>query len=466
VIEVMTPVIGSGGAPRLERRFVALVLAGLAAVAGPAAADPIPPSEPVVSRFLRYVKIDTQSQEGQTTVPSTAKQLDLARLLADELKALGAAGVRISDTGIVYARIPGNLPDNSKVPVVGLIAHLDTSPEVSGADVKAIVHADYRGGDIVLPGDPSQVITVAATPALKDLIGDDIITADGTTLLGSDDKAGCAAIMTLVDTLKRNPGIRHGTIAVAFTPDEEVGGGIETFDIAGFGASVAYTVDGGGLGEITNETWNAQTATVKFHGKNTHPGSAKGIMVNAINAAGDFVARLPTDIRPETTEGRVGFLHPYVGTLGVEESSLRILLRDFRVEGLQEKAAIVRQVARETEKKFPGVTVEVGIEDDYRNMNEVLKDHPRLIENAMEAARRAGLKPTLEAARGGTDGSRLTFRGLPCPDIFTGGHNFHGKLEFNSRRGLEKAAETLLHLVRIYAEPKASGEYGTPYLRH
>ncbi len=467
------PSIGGSVTDRGPRRFATVLLAALIVVAvGPspsgkaaaagaptaqAPAPPIPPSESVVSRFLRYIKIDTQSQEGQKTVPSTAKQLDLARLLAGELKDLGAADVRIGDSGIVYARVPGNIPDTSKAPVVGLISHMDTSPDVSGANVKAIVHENYRGDDIVLPADQSQIITVAASPALKEMIGDDIITADGTTLLGSDDKAGCAAIMTLVDTLRRNPGIRHGTIAIAFTPDEEVGGGIDTFDIPGFGATVAYTVDGGGLGEITNETWNAQTATVTFRGRNTHPGSAKGIMVNSIDAVGGFLARLPADFRPETTEGRVGFLHPYVGTLGVEQSSVRILLRDFQVEGLRQKAAIVQQVAREAEKKFPGVTIEVAIEDDYRNMNEVVKDHPALVENAMEAARRAGLKPALEASRGGTDGSNLTFRGLPCPDIFTGGHNFHGKLEFNSRRGLEKTAETLLHLVRIYAEQTPAG---------
>lgn len=449
-----------GSATDQRARRIAIVLLAAISLAATAAAPAtlVPPSESVVSRFLRYITIDTQSQEGQTTVPSTAKQLDLARLLAGELKGLGAAEVRIGDTGIVYARVPGNLPDNSKVPVVGLISHMDTSPEVSGANVKAIVHENYRGGDIILPADQSQIITVAANPALKQMIGDDIFTADGTTLLGSDDKSGCAAIMTLVDTLKRNPGIKHGTIAIAFTPDEEVGGGIDTFDIAGFGAAVAYTVDGGGLGEITNETWNAQTATVTFQGKNTHPGSAKGIMVNSIDAVGDFLDRLPDDVRPETTEGRAGFLHPYTGALGVEQSSVRILLRDFKVEGLRQKAAIIQQVARETGKKFPGVTVTVAIEDDYRNMNEVLKDHPRLIENAMEAARRAGLKPALEAARGGTDGAHLTFRGLPCPDIFTGGHNFHGKLEFNTRRGLEKTTETLLHLVKIYAGPSPAGK--------
>src|SRR5262245_61524254 len=250
-----------------------------------------PPLESVVDRFFRYVKIDTQSAEDQNTVPSTRKQLNLANLLAKELSALGAQGVRVSEFGIVYAIVPGNLADNSKVPVVGFISHMDTSPAVSGSNVTPIVHKNYQGGDIVLPKDPTQVITVAANPALKDLIGDDIITADGTTLLGSDDKAGVAEIMTMIDTLRRNPQIKHGTLAIAFTPDEEVGGGIEKFDVNGFGAQVAYTVDGETLGEISDETWSARTATVTFQGKSTHPGTAKGIMVNAAYALADYLGR-------------------------------------------------------------------------------------------------------------------------------------------------------------------------------
>ncbi len=412
-----------------------------------------PPTESVLDRFLRYVKIDTQSADDQNKVPSTEKQLVLANLLAKELKELGAENVRVSEFGIVYASIPGNLPDNSKAPVIGFIAHMDTSPEVSGENVNAIIHKNYRGGDIVLPKDKTQIISVAQNPDLKNLIGDDLITADGTTLLGSDDKAGCAEIMTMIDTLRRNPQIKHGTISIAFTPDEEVGGGIDKFDVKGFGAKFAYTVDGEELGEISTETWSARTATVRFQGKNTHPGTAKGIMVNSAYAAADFMTRFPpTNILPETTAGRIGFVHPYDGKLGVEGSSIKILLRDFQLSGLNAKEAMLRRMARLTGLRFPKVKVIVEVEENYKNMQEVLKNFPQLTENAMEAARRAGLKPHLRAIRGGTDGARLTFQGLPTPNLFTGGHNFHGKLEFNSVRGLEKSTETLIHLVQVFAE--------------
>jgi tripeptide aminopeptidase len=411
-----------------------------------------PPQESVVERFFRYVKIDTQSAEDQNTVPSTRKQLNLANLLAKELSALGAQGVRVSEFGIVYAVVPGNLPDNSKVPVVGFISHMDTSPAVSGANVKPVVHKNYQGGDIVLPKDPTQVITVAANPVLKDLIGDDIITADGTTLLGSDDKAGVAEIMTMIDTLGQNPQIKHGMLAIAFTPDEEVGGGIEKFDVKGFGAQVAYTVDGETLGEISNETWSARTATVTFQGKSTHPGTAKGIMVNASYALADYLSRFPQDMLPETTEGRVGFVHPYTGTVDVEQSTLKILLRDFDLSGLDAKEKLLRAMVAQTQVKFPHVKISIDVKENYKNMKEVLKDHPELTENAIEAAKRAGLKPYIRPIRGGTDGSDLTFRGLPTPNLFTGGQNFHGKLEFNSKRGLEKSTETLIHLVQIFAQ--------------
>jgi tripeptide aminopeptidase len=411
-----------------------------------------PPSEPVLERFLRYVKIDTQSQEDQTTTPSTRKQLNLANLLAKELTTLGAENVRVSEFGIVYATLPGNLPDNSKVPVVGFIAHMDTSPAVSGENVNAVIHKNYQGGDIVLPKDTNQVITVAKNPVLKTLIGDDIITADGTTLLGSDDKSGVAEIMTMLDTFKQNPQLKRGTIAIAFTPDEEVGTGIEKFDVNGFGAKVAYTVDGGELGEISEETWSARTATVTFQGLSTHPGSAKGIMVNAMYALGDYLSRFPKDMLPETTEGRVGFVHPYAGTADVEQSSVRILLRDFDLSGLDAKEKMLRDMVAQTAAKFPQVKVTINVKENYKNMKEVLKNFPELTKNAMDAAQRAGLKPFLKPIRGGTDGARLTFRNLPTPNLFTGGGNFHGKLEFNSRRGLEKSTETLIHLVQIFAE--------------
>jgi len=411
-----------------------------------------PPVESVMDRFLRYVKIDTQSQEDQTTTPSTRKQLNLANLLAKELTALGTQNVRVSEFGIVYATVPGNLADNSKVPVIGFIAHMDTSPAVSGENVNAIIHKNYQGGDITLPKDPTQVISGEKTAAVKTLIGDDIITADGTTLLGSDDKSGCAEIMTMIDILRQNPQIKHGTIAIAFTPDEEVGGGIEKFDVKGFGAKFAYTVDGEELGEISDETWSARTATVTFQGKSTHPGTAKGIMVNAMYAIADYLNSVPHDILPETTEGRVGFIHPYAGVIDVEKSTLKILLRDFDISGLDAKEKLLRDMVAKTSDKFPQVKITISVEENYKNMKEVLKNYPELTNNAMEAAKRAGLKPFLKPIRGGTDGARLTFEGLPTPNLFTGGGNFHGKLEYNSRRGLEKSTETLVNLVQIFAE--------------
>jgi len=409
------------------------------------------PSESALDRFLRYVKIDTQSQEDQTTTPSTRKQLNLANLLAKELTALGAQNVRVGEFGIVYAMVPGNLADNSTVPVIGFIAHMDTSPAVSGENVNPVIHKNYQGGDIVLPKDPTQVITVAKNPVLKELIGTDIITADGTTLLGSDDKSGIAEIMTMIDTLRQNPQIKHGTLAIAFTPDEEIGTGIDKFDVKAFGAKFAYTVDGEELGEISDETWSARTATVTFQGKSTHPGTAKGIMVNAMYALADYLDRFPHDMLPETTEGRVGFVHPYTGTVDVETSTLKILLRDFDVSGLDAKEKLLRDMVAQTAAKFPQVKITIDVKENYKNLKEVLKNYPELTNNAMEAARRAGLKPFLKPIRGGTDGSNLTFRGLPTPNLFTGGGNFHGKLEFNSRRGLEKTTETLINLVQIFA---------------
>jgi tripeptide aminopeptidase len=413
-----------------------------------------PPAESAVDRFLRYVRIDTQSAEDRSVTPSTEKQWTLAKLLADELRRLGATDVRLSETCMVYATIPGNLPpDAASVPppVIGFLAHVDTSPAVTGTNVNPIVHPNYQGGDITLPGDPTQVITVDQNPLLGEMIGDDIITTDGTTLLGSDDKAGVATIMTLVDVLAQNPDILHGTIKVGFTADEEIGTGIDHFDVKTFGADFAYTIDGGPLGEINDETWSARLATVSFHGKSTHPGTAKGVMINSIYALADYLGRLPRDMLPETTEDRVGFVHPYVGVADVEESSIKILLRDFELSGLEAKERLLRELAAATEQCVPGVTITMDVKENYKNMKEVLKLRPELIENALAAARRAGLAPYTKPIRGGTDGSKLTFRGLPCPNIFTGGHNFHSKLEFNSRRGLEKTTETLVHLVQSFA---------------
>ncbi len=418
-----------------------------------------PPTESVLSRFIRYASIDTQSAEDVDTVPSTSTQWDLARLLVDELPELGVADVWLSETCVVYATVPANLgeDDPAGVPVIGLIAHIDTAPAVSGANVRVIVHSGYQGGDIVLPGDPTQVIAVANNPVLRDMVGDDIITADGTTLLGSDDKAGVAEIMTMVATLRQNPQIRHGTIVIAFTPDEEPGSGIETFDVERFGASFAYTVDGDGLGVIYNETWHARTATVTFTGRNTHPGSGKGTLVNSAFALADLLSRLPQDMRPETTEGRDGFLHAARGTIDVEESILVIGLRDFETRGLDAAERLLRDIALQTRAQFPDVGIAIEVEEAYRNIQDVLKDHPYLIDYASEATRRAGLSPVIEATRGGTDGAYLTFKGLPTPDLSTGGYNFHGKHEFTSRRGLEMTTEILIHLVGIVAGGPAVG---------
>lgn len=434
------------------QKIILVVLIAIMAVSG--MSQNKPPTESVMDRFFRYIKIDTQAVEDAGKVPSSEKQWVLARLLEKELKELGVQNVRLSEHAIVYGMIPGNLPDNSKVPTIGFISHMDTSPAVSGANVNAIIHKNYQGGDIVLPNDKSQVITVAQNPALKKMIGDDIITADGTTLLGSDDKAGIAEIMTMIDILRNNPQIKHGNIAVAFTPDEEVGGGIAKFDVEGFGAKYAYTVDGGELGEISDETWSARTATVTFQGRSTHPGYAKGIMINSAYAAGDFLSRFPKSVsnRPETTEGRVGFIHPYSAEMSEEVSTVKILLRDFEVSGLEKQETQLKELIAETKKQFPDVTISINVAVGYLNMNEVLKDHPQLTNFAKEAAKRAGIEAKMKPIRGGTDGSNLTFRNLPTPNIFTGGHNFHGKLEFNSRRGLEKSTETLVHLVQVWAE--------------
>src|SRR4051794_36114329 len=429
--------------------FILLLL-----IAGATFAQIKPPTESAMNRFLRYVKIDTQSAEDQNTVPSTKKQFDLANLLAKELKDLGVQNVRVSEFGIVYGMVPGNFMDNTKVPTIGFIAHMDTSPSVSGANVNAIIHKNYQGGDIVLPADKSQVISVDKNPDLKNLIGDDIITADGTTLLGSDDKSGCAELMTMIDILRNNPQLRHGNIAIAFTPDEEVGGGIEKFDIQNWGAKFAYTVDGEQLGDISNETWSARTATVTFHGLSTHPGTAKGILINSMYAAGDFLARFPEAVknRPETTEGRENYIHPYVGTLDIETSVIKILLRDFDINGFKSLEQTLKDQISITQKKYPQVKIDYESKLGYLNMKEVLKDYPQLTDFAIEAAKRAGVPSELRPIRGGTDGSNLTARGLPTPNLFTGGHNFHGKLEFNSRKGLEKTTETLVNLVQIWAE--------------
>ena len=405
-----------------------------------------------VERFLEYVKIDTQSCEESDTYPSTLKQLDLLRLLRDELLELGLEDVNMDEYGYVFATLPSN-SEKSDIPVIGFLAHVDTSPEMSGKDVKAIIHRDYNGEDIVLPDDPSTVISPSFSPHLKQQLGNDIITASGTTLLGADNKAGVAEIMAAVEYLLAHPEIIHGPVRIGFTPDEEVGSGTEFFDVEGFGAHCAYTMDGETLGELQVETFSADSIIVNFHGFNTHPGFAKGTMINAIKVAADFVSRLPgDDLSPETTEAYRGFVHPYTIDAGVEQTAVKLLVRDFVTSGLHEKEQLVKQLAEESVAAFPGSSVEFTIEESYRNMKVVLDDHPDVVENACEAFRRAGLDPQIEPIRGGTDGARLSFMGLPTPNIFAGEHNFHSRFEWISTHDMHKAVEVIIELCQVWEE--------------
>jgi tripeptide aminopeptidase len=405
----------------------------------------------VLDRFLRYVQYDTQSDERSKTFPSTVTQLALLRDLASELREMGLADAAIDEYGYVMATIPATT--KREVPVIGFIAHVDTSPEMPGAGVKPIVHRAYDGRDLVLPDDPTAVLRVSDIPELADQIGHDIVTASGTTLLGADDKAGVAEIMTAAATLATHPEIPHGAIRIAFTPDEEVGRGTDHFDVGRFGASCAYTLDGGARGEIETESFSADAITVTFHGFNTHPGYAKGRMVNAIKVAAAFIDRLPADaLSPETTGGHDGFLHPYVVQASVERTSVRLLVRDFVTAALNEKEALVERLAREAVARYPGARVELAVEESYRNMKEVLDRHPRIADYAREAIRRAGLEPHTHPIRGGTDGSRLSFMGLPTPNLFAGEHNFHSRLEWVSAQDMEKAVEVIVHLAQIWEQ--------------
>ena len=406
----------------------------------------------VLDRFLRYVQYDTQSDERSKTFPSTVTQLALLRDLASELREMGLADAAIDEYGYVMATIPATTTKR-EVPVIGFIAHVDTSPEMPGAGVKPIVHRAYDGRDLVLPDDPTAVLRVSDIPELADQIGHDIVTASGTTLLGADDKAGVAEIMTAAATLATHPGIPHGAIRIAFTPDEEVGRGTDHFDVGRFGASCAYTLDGGARGEIETESFSADAITVTFHGFNTHPGDAKGRMVNAIKVAAAFIDRLPADaLSPETTGGHDGFLHPFVVQASVERTSVRLLVRDFVTAALNEKEALVERLAREAAARYPGARVELAVEESYRNMKEVLDRHPRIADYAREAIRRAGLEPHTHPIRGGTDGSRLSFMGLPTPNLFAGEHNFHSRLEWVSAQDMEKAVEVIVHLAQIWEQ--------------
>jgi tripeptide aminopeptidase len=406
----------------------------------------------VLDRFLRYVGYDTQSNEQSTTFPSTGKQLVLLRALTDELHAMGVADASIDEYGYVMATIPATTKKPG-VPTIGFLAHVDTSPEMPGAGVEPIVHLGYDGRDLVLPADPTAVLKLRDVPALADQVGHDIVTASGTTLLGADNKAGVAEIMTAAAFLVAHPEIPHGRVRIAFTPDEEVGRGTAHFDVARFGAQCAYTMDGGSRGEIEVESFSADAMTLTFHGFNTHPGYAKGRMVNAIKAAARFIDRLPQDtMSPETTDGHDGFVHPYVVTAGVECTSVRVLIRDFVTAALKEKEAALERLAREVAAGYPGLRVDVVVEESYRNMKEVLDRHPAIAEHAREAIRRAGLEPRSHPIRGGTDGSRLSFMGLPTPNLFAGEHNFHSRLEWVSVQDMEKAVEVIVHLCRVWEE--------------
>ncbi len=404
----------------------------------------------VLDRFLRYVTYDTQSDERSTSYPSTPKQLVLLRALADELRELGLADVAMNEFGYVTATIPATTT-KSGVPTIGFIAHVDTSPEMSGAGVKTIVHDAYDGRDLVLPDDPTAVLRLADNPRLAEQIGHRIVTASGTTLLGADNKAGVAEIVTAAAFLQSHPEMPHGTVRIAFTPDEEVGRGTAHFDVERFGARCAYTMDGGSRGEVEVESFSADRVTITFHGFNTHPGYAKGRMINAIKVASDFVHRLPDDrLSPETTEARDGFVHPYQVQAGVERTAVTLIVRDFVTAGLKDKEALLEDLARGAVSRYPGARFELAVEEQYRNMREVLEGQPEIAEYAREAVRRAGLEVRTRLIRGGTDGSRLSFMGLPTPNLFAGEHNFHSRLEWVSAEDMEKAAEVIVELCRIW----------------
>lgn len=412
-----------------------------------------PPRESVLERFQRYVQIDTQSREDSDTYPSTKTQWDLLKLLEKELTAMGVKDAAVDEHGYVTATLPSNLQDGRKAPVIGFIAHVDTSPAITGKNVKPVVHKNYQGGDIVLPGDHTQIISPSEYPNLeKNYIGMDIVTSDGTTLLGADDKAGVAEIMTAVDTFMQNPDVEHGTIKIAFTPDEEVGHGTEYFDVKKFGADFAYTMDGGPLGEIEYETFNAFVAVLRITGVGVHPGYAKDKLVNAIKVVADFITRLPADMSPETTEDRDGYLFPYVLNGQAEEITTKILLRDFEMDGIEEKKAILTRVADEVGKKAPKASIELEFTEQYLNMRYPIEKEPRLVEYAGEAIRRTGTKPFTKVIRGGTDGSRLTYMGLLTPNLFAGGEAFHSKIEWVPVQVMEKAVETIVALSGVWAE--------------
>lgn len=410
----------------------------------------------LLERFLRYVRIDTQSDENSATSPSTDKQKDLARILAEELLALGCTDARMDDWGYVFATVPANPPHlATKVPTIGLIAHVDTAFACSGAGVKPQVLTEYDGGDIVLPANPDVVIRAADEPNLSRCKGHTLVTTDGTTLLGADDKAGVAEILTVVEWLRDHRDFRHGTVRIAFTTDEEVGRGTEHFDVAAFGAQYAYTLDGSDVGEIEDETFCADSAKVTIEGADVHPGYAKGKMINAVRVAAALIEAIPRDRLPETTEGRQPYHHPYDVKGDVTKVELKCLLRAFTVEELADRANALRAAAAEAERRFPGAKVAIEVKEQYRNMGFVMAQHPPVMDHAFEAARRQGIEPIRKAIRGGTDGARLSFMGLPTPNLWAGGQNFHSLKEWVSLDWMARSVETCVQILNVWTEKTA-----------
>ncbi|MGE5363236.1 MAG: peptidase T [Bacteroidota bacterium] len=404
-----------------------------------------------VERFLRYVEFDTQSDEESASFPSSEKQLELSRELVVELKSIGLSDAHMDEYGYVIATLPSNT--DKKVPVIGFISHVDTSPAVTGANVKPVIHRNYQGGDIVLPGDKSQIIEVEKNPDLKKMTGFDIITTDGTTLLGADNKAGVAEIVDAMHYLITHPEVKHGTIKVCFTPDEEVGRGTEKFDVKKFGAEYAYTVDGSSRGEVECETFSADGVVVKFFGKNIHPGYAKGKMVNSLKVASRFLDSLPKEgLSPETTEKREGFVHPTAFNGNEELTTVKFIIRDFITDKLKEYEELLRELAEKAVAAFPGSRMEFQVIEQYRNMKYVLDEFPQVADNAIESLNRLGIEPILSPIRGGTDGSRLSYMGLPTPNIFAGEHSFHSQLEWVAVQDMEMSVRNIVTISQVWEE--------------
>ncbi|MCK3778186.1 peptidase T [Ensifer sesbaniae] len=407
-------------------------------------------TDTVLDRFLRYVVIDTQSDARSNTQPSTEKQKNLGRVLVEELLAIGLADAHLDENGYVYATIPSNV--DKPVPVICWCSHMDTAPDFTGTNVKPQIVSNYQGGDIQLKGDPQQVIRVSDHPVLNNQIGNDIITTDGTTLLGADDKAGLAEIVTAAQILVDNPDIKHGTIKLLFTTDEEIGRGVDKVDLKKLGAEFCYTVDGETAGHIEDETFSADGVEIVIHGVAIHPGFAKDRMENAIKIAGAIISRLPHDVSPEGTEGRDGFVHPTSVTGSMDKAQLGFIVRDFDEAGLAKKEAMLEAIVKDVMSAYPGSSYSFEVKEQYRNMKAVLDRHPEIVENAIEAIRRAGMQPVRGSIRGGTDGSRLSFMGLPSANLFAGGHAFHSPLEWVSQQDMERSAKTLVELAKIWAE--------------